>query len=76
MYATHPSITSPKLCGGIFVAIPTAIPIEPFTNTLGNLDGKTLGSLQVSSKLSSISTVFFLISLNISRDIFDNLASV
>ena len=38
------SIASAKLCGGIFVAIPTAIPVEPLTKILGNLDGKTTGS--------------------------------
>ena len=76
IYATQPSITSPKLCGGIFVAIPTAIPIEPLTSILGNLLGNTLGSLLVSSKLSSISTVFLLISLISSSEILDNLASV
>ena len=37
-------MTSPKLCGGIFVAIPTAIPVEPFTNKFGYLDGNTCGS--------------------------------
>ena len=31
------SITSPRLWGGIFVAIPTAIPLLPFTSKLGNL---------------------------------------
>ena len=30
-----PSITSFKLCGGIFVAIPTAIPDDPFTKSAG-----------------------------------------
>ena len=29
------STTSPRLCGGIFVAIPTAMPLAPFTNILG-----------------------------------------
>src|ERR671914_680964 len=29
--AITPSITSPRLCGGMFVAMPTAIPAEPFT---------------------------------------------
>ena len=42
--ATVPSIISPKLCGGIFVAIPTAIPVDPLTNKFGNLAGKTTGS--------------------------------
>ena len=43
-YAIRPSITSPRLCGGMFVAIPTAMPVDPFTNKLGYLDGKTFGS--------------------------------
>lgn len=33
--ATVASITSPRLCGGMDVAIPTAIPSEPFTRRLG-----------------------------------------
>ena len=32
---TTAAITSFKLCGGIFVAIPTAIPCVPFTSKLG-----------------------------------------
>ena len=44
-----PSIISPKLCGGILVAIPTAIPPAPFTRRFGNWEGKTVGSLSVSS---------------------------
>jgi len=31
--------------GGMFVAIPTAIPDDPFANKLGNAAGKTVGSL-------------------------------
>ena len=76
MYAIQPFITSVKLCGGIFVAIPTAIPIAPFTNILGNLDGKTTGSFKDSSKLEVISTVSFLISLNISKESLESLDSV
>ena len=76
MYAIHPSITSPRLCGGIFVAIPTAIPIVPFTRIFGNLLGKTIGSFSVSSKFGVKSTVSLLISLNNSKLIFANLASV
>ena len=44
-----PSTTSLKLCGGIFVAIPTAIPDEPFTNNAGILAGNTVGSCNLSS---------------------------
>ena len=43
--AKHPSITSPKLCGGILVAIPTAIPEAPLTNKFGYFAGNTVGSL-------------------------------
>ena len=42
-------MTSPKLCGKIFVAIPTAIPPAPFTNKFGYLEGKTDGSYSDSS---------------------------
>ena len=42
--AMVPFITSLRLCGGIFVAIPTAIPDEPFTNSCGNRAGNTTGS--------------------------------
>ena len=76
IYAMHPSITSLKLWGGIFVAIPTAIPIVPFTRIFGNLDGKTVGSFSLSSKFGVKLTVSFLISLNNSKDIFDSLDSV
>ena len=33
--ASVPFIISPKLCGGILVAIPTAIPPAPFTKRFG-----------------------------------------
>ena len=42
------SIISCKLCGGIFVAIPTAIPVEPFINKPGRLAGNTVGSVVLS----------------------------
>ena len=44
-----PSTISVKLCGGMFVAIPTAIPEEPFTNSAGICAGKTVGSCNLSS---------------------------
>ena len=68
--------TSFKLCGGILVAIPTAIPSLPFNNRFGSLDGRTLGSCSVSSKFGWKSTVFFLISSNICLEILSNLDSV
>ncbi len=49
--ATVPSITSPRLCGGMLVAIPTAIPSAPLTKRLGYLAGSTTGCIKVSSKL-------------------------
>ena len=58
------------------VAIPTAIPVVPFTSKLGNLLGRTVGSFSVSSKFGTKSTVSLLISAIISVDILDNLASV
>ena len=33
--AQMPSITSPRLCGGMFVAMPTAMPVPPFTSRFG-----------------------------------------
>ena len=36
--------TSRMLWGGMFVAIPTAIPEAPFTNRFGNAAGRTSGS--------------------------------
>ncbi len=49
--AITPSIHSPRLCGGMLVAIPTAIPSEPFTSRLGKREGKTEGCIPVSSKV-------------------------
>ena len=37
------SITSRRLCGGMFVAIPTAMPPPPFTNRFGKRAGSTDG---------------------------------
>ena len=46
-----PEINSLRLWGGIFVAIPTAIPSAPFISKLGIIAGRTTGSSRVSSKL-------------------------
>ena len=43
------SITSPRLWGGMLVAIPTAIPPAPLTNMFGYWEGSTSGSFSVSS---------------------------
>ena len=46
---TQPFKTSVKLCGGMFVAIPTAIPDEPLISKLGILVGKTSGIFSLPS---------------------------
>ncbi len=60
----------------MFVAIPTAIPDEPFTSRFGNLEGRTVGSISCSSKLGLKSTVSLLMSESISIEILESLASV
>ena len=65
-----------KLNGGIFVAIPTAIPLAPFICSCGNRVGSTVGSSSVSSKFGVKSTVSLSMSRNISSAIFCILASV
>ena len=40
---------SPRLCGGIDVAMPTAMPLAPLTSRFGNFDGSTVGSVCRSS---------------------------
>ena len=47
--AKHALITSVILCGGMLVAIPTAIPLEPLISKLGILVGKTAGICSVPS---------------------------
>ena len=37
------SMTSPRLCGGMLVAMPTAMPVPPLTSRFGNAAGKTVG---------------------------------
>jgi len=46
---TQASMTSPRLCGGILVAMPTAMPPAPLTRRFGNLAGKTDGSVSLLS---------------------------
>ena len=43
------STASPRLCGGMFVAMPTAMPFEPFTRRFGKRAGSTWGSASDSS---------------------------
>ena len=69
-------LTSLKLCGGISVAIPTAIPDVPFINSVGIFVGNTPGSFIDSSKLFTKSTVSFSISFNISAVMGASFASV
>ena len=38
-------MTSPRLCGGMLVAMPTAMPPAPLTSRFGNFAGRTVGSL-------------------------------
>ena len=43
------SMVSRRLCGGMFVAMPTAMPCEPFTSRFGKRAGSTTGSSKLSS---------------------------
>ena len=43
------SMVSPRLWGGMLVAIPTAIPVEPLTSRLGTRVGSTTGSVSLPS---------------------------
>ena len=49
MKATTASIVSRRLCGGMFVAMPTAMPDEPLTSRFGKRAGRTAGSWRDSS---------------------------
>ena len=44
--ATRASTTSERLWGGRLVAMPTAMPLAPFTRRLGMAAGRTSGSLR------------------------------
>ena len=65
-----------RLCGGMFVAMPTAMPDEPLTSRFGNPDGSTFGSSSRSSKFGAKSTVFLSMSASISIDMRVSRASV
>jgi hypothetical protein len=43
-YHWTPAATSRRLCGGILVAMPTAMPSEPLMSRFGNRLGRTTGS--------------------------------
>jgi DNA gyrase subunit A len=49
MMARQASTTSRRLCGGMFVAMPTAMPALPFTSRFGKRAGSTTGSCSDSS---------------------------
>ena len=74
--AMMPSITSQMLCGGMFVAMPTAMPFEPLISRFGTRQGRTLGSLRDSSKFGTMSTVSFSMSVSSSTAILLMRASV
>ena len=74
--ATSPLIISFILCGGIFVAMPTAIPSDPLISRVGIAAGNTVGSVRVSSKFGCKSTVSLSRSLSISPESFVILDSV
>ncbi len=49
MRAMVASMASPRLCGGMLVAIPTAMPADPFTSRFGKRAGRTDGIILRSS---------------------------
>ena len=72
----QPSTTSVRLCGGMLVAMPTAMPLVPFTRRFGTMAGSTDGSFRVSSKFGTKSTVFLSRSFSISSAMRARRASV
>jgi len=48
-YRMVASTISRRLCGGMLVAMPTAMPEEPLTSRLGRRVGRTVGSVSLSS---------------------------
>jgi len=44
-----PEQISRRLCGGMLVAMPTAMPSEPLQIRFGNREGSTVGCVRVSS---------------------------
>ena len=47
--ATSAATISRRLCGGMLVAMPTAMPVEPFIRSCGTALGSTTGSSCVAS---------------------------
>ena len=71
-----PSTTSVRLCGGMLVAMPTAMPDEPLTRRFGTRVGSTVGSRSDSSKFGMKSTVSLSMSARSSWAILASRASV
>src|SRR5678810_17767 len=69
-------MTSLMLWGGMFVAIPTAMPDDPLTRRFGMPAGRTFGSVRWSSKFGAKSTVFLSMSASSSVAIRMSRASV
>ncbi len=67
---------SPRLWGGMLVAIPTAIPDAPLISMFGRRAGRTVGSPRESSKFGVKSTVFWSMSANSSSAMGARRASV
>ncbi len=63
---TMAAVSSRRLWGGMFVAIPTAMPDEPLASRLGKRVGSTTGSCICPSKLGANSTVSRSMSCSIS----------
>jgi hypothetical protein len=55
--ATHALTTSRRLCGGMSVAMPTAMPDPPFNKRFGTRAGSIVGSSSEPSKFGAQSTV-------------------
>jgi hypothetical protein len=60
----------------MLVAIPTAIPDDPFTRRFGNLEGRTVGSSIRPSKFGEKATVSLSMSSSISMAMGVSFASV
>ena len=73
---TSASTISDRLCGGMLVAMPTAIPVDPLTRRFGTRVGRTTGSRSDSSKFGTKSTVSRSMSASISWAILARRASV
>ena len=45
MMAQVAVMISSRLCGGMLVVMPTAMPVEPFISRFGSAEGRTVGSV-------------------------------